>query len=160
MLIDVENFPSLLMANSLNYDVFQTWHFYSLEPKLDTHYDVQFEKSLNRQLYSHYVKSWRWLPIDDDTLLSFTEQNSIVKSGVGGEKSLAILTASDHFDRTLIVTLFSNFNDSTLQILSFLQNYSMENNYEKIQILTKEKLPIFDSLECKISFNLMEKSLV
>ena len=160
MLIDVENFPSLLMANSLNYDVFQTWHFYSLEPKLNTNHNVRFEKSLNRQFYSHYVNSWRWLPIDDDTLLSFYEQNRIVKFGVGDKKSLAILTDSDHFDRTLIVTLFSNFDNSTLQILSFLQNYSMENNYERIQILTKDKLPIFDSLECKISFNLMKKSLV
>ena len=134
--------------------------FIPLNLNLDINPDVQFEKSLNRQFYSHYVKSWRWLPIDDDTLLSFYEQNRIVKSGVGDEKSLAILTDSDHFDRTLIVTLFSNFDDSTLQILSFLQNYSMENNYERIQILTQKKLPIFDSLECKISFNLMKKSLV
>jgi hypothetical protein len=160
MLIDVENFPSLLMANSLNYDVFQTWHFYSLDPKINLNYDVYFEKYLNRQFYSQYVKSWRWLPIDDDTLSSFYEKNNIVKSGVGDKNSLAIFTASEHFDRTLIVTLFSNFDDSTLQILSFLQNYSMEHNYERIQILTKETLPIFDSLEYKISFNLMKKSLV
>jgi hypothetical protein len=160
MLIDVKNSLSLLMANSLNYHVFQTWHFYSLEPKPDTNYDVQFEKSLNVKFFSHYVKSWRWLPIDDDTLSSFYEKNSIVKSGVGNKKSLAILTSSDHFDRTLIVTLFSNFDNSTLQILSFLQNYSVKNNYERIQILTKEKLPNFHSLERKISFNLMKKSLV
>ena len=160
MLIDVENLPSLLMANSLNYAVFQTWHFYSLEPKFNPHSDIYFEKSLNRKFYSHYVQSWRWLPIDDDTLLSFHEQNRIVKSGTCTENSLAIFTVSDHFERTLIVTLFSNFDDSTLQILSFLQNYSMENNYERIQILTQEKLPVFDSLEYKISFNLMKKSLV
>jgi len=36
----------------------------------------------------------------------------------------------------------------------------MDNNYERIQILTKEKLPTFDSLEYKISFNLMKKLLV
>jgi len=160
MLIDVTNSPSLLMADSLNYVVFQTWNFYSLEPKSDTDHDVQFEKSLNRQLYPHYVQSWRWLPIDDDVLLSFYEQNSVIKSGAGDEKSLAILTVSDHFDRTLIVTLFSNYDDSTLHILSFLQNYSMENNFDRIQILTKEKLPSFNSLKFKISFNLMKKSLV
>ena len=160
MLIDVKNFPSLLMADSLNYDIFQTWHFYSLEPKFRSHHDVHFEKSLNRQFYSHYVQSWRWLPIDDDTLLSLYRQNCIIRSGDGDEKSLAIFTASDHFDQTLIVTLFSNLDNSTLQILSFLQNYSIENNFERIQILTKEKLPVFDSLEFKISFNLMFKSLV
>ena len=160
MLIDVENSTSLSMANSLNYDIFQTWNFYSLEPKINANYDVSFEKSLNRKFYSHYVKSWRWFPIDDDALFSFYENESIVKSNVNDKSSLAILTASDHFDKTLIVTLFSNSDDSTLQILSFLQNYALDNNYERIQILTKERLPLFNSLECKISFHLMKKSLV
>jgi hypothetical protein len=36
----------------------------------------------------------------------------------------------------------------------------MEKNYERIQILTKEQLPLFDNLEYKISFNLMKKSLI
>ena len=36
----------------------------------------------------------------------------------------------------------------------------LKKNYERIQILTKEKLPSFDSLEYKISFNLMKKSLI
>ena len=160
MLIDTENSASLLLANSLNYEIFQTWNFYSIEPKINSNHNVYFEKSLNRQFYSHYVKSWRWLPIDDDTLLSFYEQKNIVKSCAGEKNSLAIFIASDHFDKTLIVTLFSNSDDSTLQILSFLQNYAMDNNYERIQILTKEKLPTFDSLEYKISFNLMKKLLV
>ena len=160
MLIDTENSLSLLMANSLNYRIFQTWNFYSLDPKINSNYDVHFEKSLNRRLYSHYVKSWRWLPIDDDTLLSFYEQNNIVTSNVGSENSIAIFIASDHFDKTLIVTLFSNSDESTLQILSFLQNYALDKNYKRIQILTREKLPLFDSLDYKISFNLMRKFLV
>ena len=160
MLIDTENSASLLLADSLNYEIFQTWNFYSIEPKINPNHNVYFERSLNRQFYSHYVKSWRWLPIDDDTLLSFYQQKNIVKSCVADKNSLAIFIASDHFDKTLIVTLFSNSDDSTLQILSFLQNYAMDNNYERIQILTKEKLPTFDSLEYKISFNLMKKLLV
>jgi GNAT superfamily N-acetyltransferase len=160
MLIDTENSASLSLANSLNYEIFQTWNFYSIDPKINPNHNVYFEKSLNRQFYSHYVKSWRWLPIDDDTLLSFYEQKNIVKSCVGDKNSLAIFIASDHFDKTLIVTLFSNSDDSTLHILSFLQNYAMDNNYERIQILTKEKLSTFDSLEYKISFNLMKKLLV
>jgi len=160
MLIDTENSISLSMANSLNYNIFQTWNYYSLDPKINPNHNVSFEESLNRQFYSHYVKSWRWLPIDDDTLISFYEQNNIVKSTLNGITSLAILTNSDHFDRTLIVTMFSNSEDSTLQLLAFLQNHAVEKNYERIQILTREKLPIYDSLECKISFHLMKKSLV
>ncbi|MCH7965978.1 MAG: GNAT family N-acetyltransferase [Nitrosopumilus sp.] len=160
MLIDTENTSSLSMANSLDYGVFQTWNFYSLIPKRNSNYDVYFEKSLNRQFYSHYVKSWRWLPVDDATLSTFYEQNKIIKSNVDGKDSIAILTDSEHFDKTLIVTLFSNSQNATLQILYFLQNYGIEKNYERIQILTKEQLPFFDSLEHRISFHLMKKSLV
>ncbi len=160
MLIDVDNLPSLSLSNSLKYNVFQTWHFYSLEPKPNAGQDIKFEKCLNLQLYPQYVRSWRWISIDDDVMKSLHEQNSLVAFGHGTGKSLAIFAASDHFDRTLIVTLFSNSDDSTSSILSFLQNYSAENGYERIQILTKETLFPFDSLERRISFNLMKKSLV
>jgi len=159
MLIDVENIPSIYMANSLNYDIFQTWKFYSLMPKRNSNYDIYFEKSLNGHLCSHYVKSWRWLPIDDVTLSTFYEQNKIVKSSVNGKHCIAILTDSEHFDKTLIVTLFSGSQNATLQIISFLQNYAMEKNYKKIQILTKEQMPLFDSLDYRVSFHLMKKSL-
>ncbi len=160
MLIDTENTLSISMANSLDYDVFQTWNFYSLMPKQNSNYDVSFEKYLNRSLYSQYVKSWRWFSIDDIILSKFYEQNKIIKSDIDGNESIAILTDSEHFDKTLIVTLFSGSQNTALQIILFLQNYGKEKNYEKIQILTKEQLPIFDSLEHKISFHLMKKSLI
>ncbi|MGY5151034.1 MAG: GNAT family N-acetyltransferase [Candidatus Nitrosopumilus sp. bin_6a] len=160
MLIDTENIESLCMARSLNYDVFQTWNFYSLEPKINLNHDITFVKSLDAKLYSHYVKSWRWLSIDNDLLTSFYEKNSIVKSDVNDKSSTAFLTDSEHFDNTLIVTMFSNSNDSALEIISFLQNFGIEKNYERIQILTRDKLPNFDSLEYKISFRLMKKALV
>ena len=159
MLIDTENTSSISMATSLDYDIFETWNFYSLMPKRNSNHNVNFEKSLNRQLYSHYVKSWRWFPINDATLSMFYKKNKIVKSDIDGKDSIAILIDSEHFDKTLIVTLFSGSQNTTLQIISFLQNYGMEKNYKKIQILTKEQLPHFDSLEHRISFHLMKKSL-
>ncbi|MFB5621239.1 MAG: GNAT family N-acetyltransferase [Nitrosopumilus sp.] len=160
MLIDTENSESLCMANSLNYNIFQTWNFYSLEPKINSNHNVTFVKSLNLKLYSHYVKSWRWLPFDDETLTSLYKKNCIVKSNVDGKNSIALLTDSEHFDKTLIVTLFSNSNESALEVISFLQNFGIEKNYNRIQILTREKLPNFNSLEYKISFHLMKKTLV
>jgi GNAT superfamily N-acetyltransferase len=160
MLVDTENSISLSMANSLDYQIYQTWNFYSLEPKKNSNFRIQFEKSLNRNIYTHYVKSWRWLPIDDDTLLEFYKQNKIVKSNIDDEDSIAIITNSEHFDKTLIITLFSRSDNSTLQIISFLQNYAIENDYERIQILTKEQLQTFDLLEHKLSFYLMKKFLV
>ena len=160
MLIDTENTSSITMANSLDYDIFQTWNFYSLMPKRNSNYNIHFEKFLNRQLYTHYVKSWRWLSVDDATLSTFYEQNKIIKSNIDGKESIAILTDSEHFDNTLIVTLFSGSQSTTLQVISFLQNYGIEKSYKRIQILTKEQLPLFDSLEHRISFHLMKKSLV
>jgi hypothetical protein len=160
MLIDTENSVSISMAQSLNYELFQTWNFYSIEPRNNSNYNVTFEKSINSKSFPHYVQSWRWLPIDDITLKSFYEQNRIVNSSIDNKNSIAIITESKHFDRTLIVTLFSNSDESVCEILSFLQNFSWEKNYEQIQILTKEKLPNFDSLEYKISFHLMKKFLV
>jgi GNAT superfamily N-acetyltransferase len=159
MLIDTENISSLSMAKSLDYHIFQTWNFYSLMPKKNSNYDVSFEKFLNRQFYSHYVKSWRWLPIDNSTLSMFYDQNKIIKSTINDKDSIAIITDSEHFNKTLIVTLFSGSQNTTLQVISFLQNYGIEKNYERIQILTKEYLPLFDSLEYRISFHLMKKSL-
>ena len=160
MLIDTENSVSISMARSLNYELFQTWNFYSIEPRNNSNYNVTFEKSINSKSFPHYVQSWRWLPIDDVTLKSFYEQNRIVNSSIDNKNSIAIITESKHFDRTLIVTLFSNSDESVCEVLSFLQNFGWEKNYDRIQILTKEKLPNFDSLEYKISFHLMKKFLV
>ena len=74
MLIDTENSMSLLMANSLNYEIFETWKFYSLTPKVTLNHNVSFEKDLDTVLYPRYVKSWRWLPIDDNTLDSLNQK--------------------------------------------------------------------------------------
>ena len=160
MLIDTENSTSLSMANSLNYHIYQTWNFYSLDPKINSNHNVTFEKSIDTQLYSHYVKSWRWLPIDDKTLKSLCDENKILQSSIDDNNSIAILSDSEHFDNTLIVTLFSKSDDSVVEILAFLQNLGIEKNYERVQILTKEKLPCFDTLEHKLSFHLMKKSLI
>ena len=160
MLIDAENSTSLLMANSLNYDIFETWNFYSLTPKINLNHNVSFEKDLDTVLYPRYVKSWRWLSIDDETLKSFIDNQCIIKSQVDGKNSIAILSNSEHFEKTLIVTLFSNSYSAVSEILSFLQNIGVEKGIERIQILTKENLPDFDTLEHKLSFHLMKKSLI
>ncbi|MGI9567128.1 MAG: GNAT family N-acetyltransferase [Nitrosopumilus sp.] len=159
MLIDTKNLSSLSMAHSIGYDVSQTWNFYSLDPQRNSNYNIQFEKSLDTQRYPHYVRSWRWLPITGITLSQFYKQNKIVRSNTNEKNSIAILTDSEHFDKTLIVTLFSNSRNSVYEIISFLQNYGIENKYERIQILTKEKLPFFNLLNYRISFHLMKKSL-
>jgi len=160
MLIDTKNLSSILMAKNLNYQIFQTWNFYSLLPQLNNNnHEIQFAKNLNHTKISHYVKSWRWLVLDKETSLSLCKQNKIIFSDNSGDISIAIISDSEHFDKTLIVTLFSGSQNNTLDLISYIQNYGAENNYQKIQILTKEKLFLTSTLEHKITFNLMKKFL-
>ena len=61
MLIDTENKNSISMANSLNYDIFETWNYYSLNPKKNSNFKIEFEKSVDDEIFTFYVDSWRWI---------------------------------------------------------------------------------------------------
>ncbi|MBA0908110.1 MAG: GNAT family N-acetyltransferase [Nitrosarchaeum sp.] len=159
MLIDTHNSASLSMAKNLNYKIFQTWNFYSLLPKIDTTFEIQFANVFEFVKISQYVNSWRWLVFDKEIFISLTKENKIIFSNKSGSISTAILTESEHFSKTLIVTMFSGSQNNTLNIISYIQNYAKEKNYEKIQILCKENLSFSINLEHKITFNLMKKYL-
>jgi len=159
MLIDTENKKSISMAHSLNYEIFQTWNYYSLIPKKNSNFKIEFEKSLKSDFFPYYVDSWRWLETNDEILFDLCTQNKVITSNLDDKNSTAIIGDYKHLDKTLIVTLFSESFDTLSNVISYLQNHAIEKNYERIQILTKEKLPPFDNLEYKISFNLMKKSL-
>ena len=148
------------MANSLNYEIFQTWNYYSLNPKKNLNFKIEFEKSVNSDIFAFYVDSWRWIKTTKNILLNLSAQNKIIKSNLNGKNSFAIINDYKHLDKTLIVTLSSGSFETLSNILFYLQNYAIEKNYERIQILTKEKSQSFHSLEYKISFNLMKKSLL
>ena len=160
MLIDTNNIASLSMASSLKYEIYQCWNFYSLLPcRKHTLTNVKYEKTINHDLILNYVDSWRWFPIDEESLKTLFETNRIVSCQINGEKSFAIITDSKHFEKTMIVTLYVSSFDTANEIILFLQNFAYQNNYQRIQILSKEDLSILNSLEFKISFNLMRKSL-
>ena len=160
MLIDTENKKSISMANSLNYEAFQTWHYYSLIPKKNSNFKIEFVKSVNPDIFPFYVDSWRWIKTTNTILSDLSTQNRIIKSNLSDKTSFAIIGNYKHLAKTLIVTLFSGSFDTLSNILYYLQNYAIEKNYERIQILTKEKLQTSDYLKYKISFNLMKKSLL
>ena len=159
MLIDTENKNSISMANSLNYDTFETWNYYSLTPKKNLNFKIEFEKSVDSEIFTFYVDSWRWIQTTKQILTDLSSQNKIIKSNLNGKKTNAIIGNYKHIDNTLIVTLSSGSFDTLSNVLSYLQNFAFENNYERIQILTNKKLEFFDSLDYKISFYLMKKSL-
>ena len=159
MLVDTENKKSIFLANSLNYKIFQIWNYYSLIPKKNSNFKIEFEKSVSPDIFPFYVDSWRWITTTRNILSNLSTQNRIIKSNLNGKTSVAIIGDYKHLAKTLIVTLFSGSFDTLSDILYYLQNYAIEKNYERIQILTKEKLQTSDYLEYKISFNLMKKSL-
>ena len=159
MLIDTENKNSISMADSLNYEKFQTWNYYSLIPKKNSNFKIEFEKSSSIDIFDFYVDSWRWIKTNEKLLNNLSSQKKIIKSNLNGKISAAIIGNYKHIDNTLIITLFSGSSDTLSNILSYLQNFGFENNYERIQILTNQKLESFDSLEYKISFYLMKKFL-
>jgi hypothetical protein len=159
MLIDTENKNSISMANSLNYNIFETWNYYSLNPKKNSNFKIEFEKSIDSEIFTFYVDSWRWIKTTKQILTDLSSQNKIIKSNLNGKKTTAIIGNYKHIDNTLIVTLSSGSFDTLCNVLFYLQNFAFENNYERIQILTNKKLEFFDSLDYKISFYLMKKSL-
>jgi hypothetical protein len=148
------------MANSLKYEIFQTWNYYSLNPKKNTNFKIDFVKSIDSDIFPFYVDSWRWIETTKKILLDLSTQNKIISSTLNGKTSVAIIGDYKHLEKTLIVTLFSGSFETLFEILSYLQNHAFKFFYERIQILTKNELEPFDSLEYKISFNLMKKSLI
>jgi GNAT superfamily N-acetyltransferase len=158
MLIDSQNIPSLTMSENLGYKKYQTWNFYSLLPQKTNSVELSFGSDLKENEFPHYVKSWRWLSLDEETTSHLNSKNCVIRSGTVN-KSTAILEDSEHFKKTLIVTLFAESESNTTNLLSFLQNYGYEKNYQRVQILTKEKLPKLQNLDFKLSFQLMQKLL-
>ena len=159
MLIDTENQPSLEMAKILNYKIFQTWNFYSLTPKPNINHHISFGNTSSKNQIDHYVKSWRWVPLDEENLNFLNSNNCIIFSGNDDNKTIAILEDSEHFKNTLIVSLYAGAENNTKNVVSFLQNYGFEKHYQRLQILTKEFFPDFKGLDFRISFHLMQKLL-
>lgn len=159
MLIDRKNLPSLVMAQNLGYQMFQVWNFYSLLPQENNTHEISFGNVIQEDQFPHYVNSWRWLPLNKKSLIFLESKNQIIYSKKDQDPSIAILVESEHFEQTLIVTLFSGSKINTMNIIFFLQNFGFEKKYKRIQILTKEILPELKNLENKISFHLMKKLL-
>jgi len=167
MLIETKNTKSIKLAEGLNYKNKEKWDFFSLIPK-KIHFskDVRYAKKdevinhLNKKTL-YYVRSWRWIPLTTPIISNLVKDNNIlIVSENDSINGFVILTESDHFEKTLMVTLYSGSKDVLREILSVIQNFSFLNNYKRIQILTKlTSIPKHEGLEKKLSFFLMEKFL-
>ena len=158
MLTDVSNKPSILLAKKDGYHVQQTWKFYTIEPKICNPEFIKFT-DLVPEYVTQYVKSWRWLPLNTTKIREFSKQNKIILCNKNKNPAYAIMMDSSRFGKTLVVTFFSGSASNTANLLYYLQNFSSSKNYSRIEILTKDTLSDFNSLELKTSFHLFKKKL-
>jgi len=157
MLIDVENNSSLQMAQNLGYVISEKWNFYSLVPKQFNTCSVRFGLP-DTLTIPYYVKSWRWLRLNNAKLLDLLNNNQVICCDKSDDPSLVIISNSEHFEKTMLITLYSGSNDNDHDLLSYIQNLCFRNNYYRIQILTKNTLAP-STAEYRLSFNLMSKLL-
>ena len=169
MLIAENNQNSLNLANSLNYHIEDVWNFYSLIPKKINYKSNVKKASKNQSMAdlilsstSSYVRSWRWLPFSKNTIDNLINDNRIFYSEQDGKiNAIAILLESDHFEKTLMITLVYGNEKGITDIIKYFQNFAKETNNERIQILSKLKsIPKIKNLETKISFCLLKKQLL
>lgn len=156
MLIDVTNFISIAMTEKLGYFIYQTWGFYSLYPKPNSNYNITFDNDIK---IPHYVKSWRWIPLDSSSKSKLKNENRIIFSTNDTNQSAAILTDSEHFEKTLVVTFVSNNQIADENLLKYLENFGFENNYKRIQLICKEDLEHLPNVQKRNAFHLMKKKL-
>lgn len=168
MLIATNNKKSLNLAKNLKYKKNSIWNFYSLIPKksnkkINVKIASNDKKIINflTSNLSSYVKSWRWIPLTKINIKSLIQEKRILYTTEDDIiNSMSIFTESEHFEKTLMLTLISNSKNGINELINYFQNYAIKNNIERIQILTKEKtLPKLKNLEKRFSFCLMEKKL-
>ncbi len=168
MLIETNNKKSLNLANYLNYKKEETWNFYSLIPKKSykkpkVTVAINNNKIINFLLSNstYYVKSWRWIPLTKTNIDSLIKEQRILYTTHDDKiNTLIIFTESEHFEKTLMLTLISDSAKASNEIITYFQNYAIDNNINRIQILTKTKtLQKIENLEKKFSFCLMKKEI-
>lgn len=165
MLVEINNSNSISLAKKLHYKKIDTWWFYSLLPKpIQINNDTQNFFQNGEQEYKFlenrmYVKSWRWLPLDKTTLQNLFKQKKLLISKDNSLFCFAVLTDSEHFKGTLIVTLFGNSDNLIQNIVQYIQNYAFENKYSRIQILSTIGNLKYDYLQQRYAFLLMKKQL-
>jgi GNAT superfamily N-acetyltransferase/uncharacterized protein YfcZ (UPF0381/DUF406 family) len=169
MLIAENNQNSLNLAKSLNFHIEDIWNFYSLLP-MKVNFKINVKKAnLNQSIIdlilsntSSYVRSWRWLPLSENIIINLINENRIFYSEQDETvNAVAILRESDHFEKTLMITVVYGTEKGIKDMIKYFQNLAEETDNERIQILTKIKnFPKKDSLEKKFSFCLLKKNLL
>ncbi len=166
MLIETNNKKSLNLADCLNYKKEETWNFYSLIPKKSYKKSKVTVATNNNKIINfllsnstYFVKSWRWIPLTKTNIDSLINKQRILYTTHDDKiNALVIFTESEHFEKTLMLTLISDNANSSNEILKYVQNYAIDSNIKRIQILTKT-ITKNENLDKKFSFCLMKKEI-
>ena len=168
MLIETNNKKSLNLADYLNYKKEETWNFYSLIPK-KSYKKPKVTVAINNTNIinflltnsTSYVKSWKWIPLTKTNIDSLINEQRIIYTTYNDKiNALIIFTESEHFEKTLMLTLISDSVNSSNEIITYFKNYAIDKNIKRIQILTKTIiLPKIENLDKKFSFCLMKKEI-
>ena len=164
MLVASENEPSLSLAKKLGYKIISKWNYFSLESKpIDEEIHIMSNSCIDSinldSQNSHFIESWRWIPLTDERLKKLDSENKIFCQK-NNEKisALGIITESKSFENTIILEIISGTNSE--QLIKFTQNLAYQKNYSKVRILTElDSLPSIHNLENKFPFYLVEKKL-
>jgi len=166
MIIESNNFKSLKLASKLHYTKNKKWNYYILTPTKHRTTNIQQAKSpkeIAKYLVDSefYIRSWRWIPLDAKTISSLVKEKKIIISKNQNHiDSLGIITESDHFEKTMMLTLIYTTKSGIKKILPYIQNLAYEKKFERIQILTKMRtLPTYSGLEKRLTFYHMTKNL-
>ena len=164
MLIESENTSSLSLVKKLGYQIISKWNYFSLECKkndfVETKFDTISFNDLEDLKNMRFVESWRWVPI---TETNFSELNSnsnilcIKRNGV--IHSLGVISESNSFHDTMILTIIFGNDDDIHKMILHTQNISSAKNYSKIRILTEKESLAISNIGNKFPFYLVEKIL-
>ncbi|KAF6242321.1 N-acetyltransferase [Nitrosopumilus sp. b1] len=166
MLIETNNKNSLELSKKLGYVIKETWNFFSLLPEKPISSQIEFINTntkifdLMRSLELFYVDSWRWYPLNDQQLSRLVENQQIIYSNDNNEYSVAVITSSTHFAKTMIVTLLFGNDLGIKKLLDYSKHLANTQNFKRIQVLTKlNKINNSQVIIKKLSFYLMWKKL-
>ena len=163
MLIETENISSLNLAKKLEYKIISEWNYFSLPSKNNSHRKIKFESiDINELNFKgmRFVDSWRWIPLTKDNFENlYSSGNVLCQKNDGVVQSLGIISESNSFDDTIILTIIFGTCDDIHKMIWYTQNLSVEKGYSKIRILTEKDDLKMDSLGNKFPFYLVEKTL-
>jgi len=163
MLIETENISSLNLAKKLEYKIISEWNYFSLPSKNNSHMKIKFESiDINELNFKgmRFVDSWRWIPLTKDNFENlYSSGNVLCQKNDGVVQSLGIISESNSFDDTIILTIIFGTCDDIYKMIWYTQNLSVEKGYSKIRILTEKDDLKMDSLGNKFPFYLVEKTL-